>query len=222
MSRDKPYQSRHGFDVVARVPFSYISGKLKAGLQISIWKALPWQIVSSEFMSKRRGRWPHAINPKAQRCQKAEKWVAETLSFHIQDHPSHAVTAQHREMEQKTNSSLWDYGYRVIFEVSSVRQPALQVEPSLKISVMLQMSISWSSKFFFYHENPASVLPMYLFNLVRSRLALYSDLPYSSSGLCLLSRSWAGVNEQGTSTNMLNSTQIHPNARPALGQVTLA
>lgn len=36
MSRDKPYQSRHGFDVVARVPFSYISGKLKAGLQISI------------------------------------------------------------------------------------------------------------------------------------------------------------------------------------------
>lgn len=99
MSREKPYQSRHGFDAVARVPFSYISGKLKAWLQISIWKALPWQIVSSEFMSKRRGRWPHAMNPKAKRCQKAEKWVAETLSFHIQGHPSHAVTAQHGEME---------------------------------------------------------------------------------------------------------------------------
>lgn len=112
MSRDKPYQSRHGFDVVARVPFSYISGKLKAGLQISIWKALPWQIVSSEFMSKRRGRWPYAINPKAQRCQKAEKWVAETLSFHIQDHPSHAVTAQHREMEQKKDK-LFPMGLQV-------------------------------------------------------------------------------------------------------------
>lgn len=36
MSREKPYQSRHGFDAVAKVPFSYISGKLKAWLQISI------------------------------------------------------------------------------------------------------------------------------------------------------------------------------------------